>query len=62
MSFKKRYIGLSSDRRTNKWKLECDCGKSWEPTTTMLGVRDERCPKCQKSQVVNYNLPDDKTE
>jgi len=62
MSFKKQYLGLSKDWRTNKWSLTCDCGYKWEPTTTMMGRREERCPICQKTQVVDYNLPDQKTE
>ena len=53
--FKKTYHGLSNDRRTNKWLLTCPCGKSWNPTTTLFAIRSETCPRCEKTETVNYN-------
>lgn len=53
--FAKRLLGSSHDGRTNRWELTCGCGKQWEPTTTMLARRDEQCPRCGASQIVDYN-------
>lgn len=53
--FQKIYLGPSSDGRTNRWKLICQCGKNHIPTTTMLPKRSEQCPKCKREEVVDYN-------
>jgi DNA-directed RNA polymerase subunit RPC12/RpoP len=56
MNFTKRYIGPSTDHRTNRWSLTCPkCQKVFVPTTTMMARRDESCPKCDFRAVVNYN-------
>ncbi len=60
--FKKRYLGLSSDLHTNRLELTCDCGKKWEPSTTMFSIRDEKCNSCKAEQFVNYNLEGDITQ
>ena len=53
---KKEYLGLSRDRRTNRWRLTCSkCGKKWRPLTTMFAVKVETCPKCEHEEVVDYN-------
>jgi hypothetical protein len=53
--FTKRYLGPSSDGRTNKWELTCQCGKVFVPPTTMLARREEQCPKCGRVRVIDYN-------
>ena len=51
-----RWIGLSTDQRTNKWKFTCpECGKIFDPPTTMLNKVDEKCPKCGYVEIVDYN-------
>ena len=55
MKFKKRFLCLSSDYRTNKWELTCPCKKSWKPNTTMMAISRETCPKCNTEQIVDYN-------
>lgn len=56
---KKRYLGSSLDRRTNRWEITCDCNKRFEPPTTMLRVNVVLCPKCGKMVTIDYNAPDD---
>lgn len=58
MAFKKKFLGLSRDHRTNKWELYCPCGKHFSPPTTMLAMRLETCPKCGYEEVVDYNNDD----
>ena len=54
--FKKRFLSLSRDQRTNKWELTCsECGKRFEPPTTMLSYVYETCPKCGHVAGINYN-------
>lgn len=55
--FKKVFLGSSSDGRTNRWKLICQCVKEWKPTTTRFAKRDEQCPKCERAEIVDYNDP-----
>lgn len=54
--FKISYVGLSSDWRTNKWRVVCKkCGKSYEPNTTMYATQNLECPKCGIRELVDYN-------
>jgi len=53
--FKLRFVGLSHDLRTNKWEAKCKCGKSFNPPTTTLSTQTIECPKCGKTELVNYN-------
>lgn len=56
IKFKKFRIGNSYDGRTNRWRLTCPkCNYTFEPLTTMFALHEESCPKCQYSEVVNYN-------
>jgi hypothetical protein len=50
-----RCIGLSSDYRTNRWRMDCDCGKTFEPQTTMFASQEVECPKCGCREFINYN-------
>lgn len=53
------FIGLSSDGRTNRWRITCPkCGKDTIPPTTMLPDQQFRCErgkKCNANIYVNYN-------
>lgn len=49
------YLGVSCDRRTNRWAVICDCGKRFEPATTMFGSGVVTCPKCGQSWRCDYN-------
>jgi hypothetical protein len=48
-------IGLSTDERTNKWKIICDCGKDFIPETTLLSRQIIECPKCKTNFMAFYN-------
>lgn len=50
--------GLSSDGRTNRWRIVCPkCGATFRPATTMFSVQTLTCPKakCGASMVAKYN-------
>ncbi len=52
-----RAIGLSSDRRTNKWRVTCpNCGKEFVPPTTMLRWQELQCEnrKCLAELRADY--------
>lgn len=52
----KRYVGMSSDLRTNVWELTCtNCGKKFKPRTTMYSAQWVECPKCGREAYVDYN-------
>lgn len=53
-----RAIGLSSDRRTNKWEVVCLCGQRFQPHTTLLARQSFNCPKCDRLYVANWNKPE----
>lgn len=60
MERKFKYIlaGLSRDLRTNVWNVTClKCGKYFTPKTTILSTQLITCPnpKCNETEVVNYN-------
>ena len=56
-------IGVSSDWRTNVWRVNCDCGKWFEPPTTLYSCQNIECPKCGLTEFVNYNeIVEDKGE
>jgi hypothetical protein len=48
-------LGLSSDWRTNRWRLALECGHSVEPPTTMFAQQVVSCDRCMKTYVVDYN-------
>lgn len=50
-----RFVGASSDGRTNRWRIGCECGRDFDPPTTRLGSAIETCPKCAQRWAVNYN-------
>lgn len=53
-----RYIGPSSDRRTNRWSITCPrCGHVFEPRTTMFAKVTLACEarKCGAELFVDYN-------
>ena len=50
-----RYVGPSSDWRTNRWSVTCSCGRTFEPPTTMFGCHEVTCPKCGREILLNYN-------
>jgi hypothetical protein len=51
-----QHLGLSSDYRTNRWRVTPPCGhKPFEPSTTMFAVQYVDCPVCGISAWVNYN-------
>jgi predicted nucleic acid-binding Zn ribbon protein len=49
------YVGRSSDARTNRWAVVCDCGKRFEPVTTMYATQTVVCPKCNAELFCDYN-------
>ena len=49
------YNGISGDWRTNKWVVVCDCGKRFEPITTMYATQTVTCPKCNAEWFRDYN-------
>lgn len=55
MTGKFHYLGHSSDRRTNAWRLTLPCGHDATPPTTMLASQLVSCPKCTKEFWINYN-------
>ena len=52
---RKRYAGSSSDGRTNKWSMECVCGKIHKPNTIMLRFQGIICPKCGSEEKIDLN-------
>ena len=50
-----RCIGLSSDKRTNRWELELPCGHKEKPSTTLFSTQVIQCSRCLKEFMVNYN-------
>lgn len=49
------YLGSSKDERTNRWRITCDCGKTFEPPTTIFSTQIVECPKCGQRAVADYN-------
>lgn len=67
-----RFIGASSDGRTNRWQVTCPaCGNQFSPQTTRMSTQELDCPKnkCGASMAAYYNeepavvrlLPKDKS-
>jgi hypothetical protein len=57
--WKMQAVGLSSDRRTNVWRITPPCGhKPFTPQTTMFSMQEVICPKCGIRAMAYYN--DDK--
>lgn len=53
-----QYLGLSSDGRTNRWRVTCPaCGYPEEPPTTLRACQALTCPACQAESVADYNVP-----
>jgi rRNA maturation endonuclease Nob1 len=55
---KPQILGLSSDLRTNRWRIICPaCGKAFEPQTTMFNHQSLQCPsgRCGKQMVADYD-------
>lgn len=51
-----RYAGHSSDRRANRWEVDCGkCKKPFSPPTTMLSRQDFDCPRCGALHTANWN-------
>lgn len=51
-----RWLGHSSDHRTNRWEATCPaCGRKWEPRTTMCAGTSCQCPKCGVALLLEYN-------
>jgi len=50
-------VGLSKDGRANVWRVTCRCGKTFEPTDTMLRWQTFDCPKCGKTYSADWNEP-----
>lgn len=50
-----RYLGRSSDGRTNRWRLTLPCGHEKNPGTTMLSWQHVSCDQCQKEYLVDYS-------
>ena len=50
-----RYAGMSSDYRTNRWSVGCECGRQFNPTTTMLRYQTFSCPYCLTEYSADYN-------
>lgn len=49
-------IGLSSDQRTNLWRVTPPCGhKPFNPMTTMFSTQEVICPKCGIRAMAYYN-------
>lgn len=50
------HLGLSSDGRTNRWRITPPCGhKPFEPMTTMFADQHVQCPVCDLGAHINYN-------
>lgn len=50
-------LGLSSDHRTGRWRITCpECGKQFEPVTTMRNYQVVSCPipKCSAELYIDY--------
>lgn len=53
-----RYLGLSSDQRTNRWRITCafdNCAHEFEPVTTLRSHQTMDCPRCSGVLCVDYN-------
>lgn len=48
-------LGLSSDWRTNRWRISLECGHSVEPMTTMFATQFVTCHRCSREFLLNYN-------
>lgn len=48
-------LGLSSDWRTNRWRISLECGHSVEPMTTMFATQVVTCHRCSREFLLNYN-------
>ena len=55
MTPKATCIGLSSDGRTNRWRISCRCGHQFVPQTTMRSTQTVTCPKCGTQMLADYN-------
>jgi hypothetical protein len=56
----KKNLGTDNDR-ANIWEITCECGHKFKPPTTFLRRQWVSCPKCGKSETVDYNKEGDET-
>lgn len=50
-----RFLGMSSDWRTNRWEITCPhCLKTFCPPTTMFNHQSFSCPSCLGESYVDY--------
>lgn len=53
-----KYIGPSSDGRTNKWRVTCPlCQAQFEPVTTIKRFQILECPTCHADLSADWNAP-----
>ena len=52
------HVGQSIDGRTNRWRVECTCGKAFCPPTTIMGTQSFSCPHCEANYVADWNKPE----
>ncbi len=50
-----KYLGPTSDYRSNRWRVSCECGRSFDPSSTMYARQNIECPRCGKMYFVDYN-------
>lgn len=50
-----RYVGHSHNWHTNVWNVQCECGKCFQPPTTMLSKHHFSCPRCGTEYYADYN-------
>lgn len=49
-----RHSGLSQDNRANRWRYTCPCGRTADPSPTMLKDQSIEC-RCGTVVFVDYN-------
>lgn len=55
-NFNVLFAGESNDGRANKWQVKCSCSKKYfYPLTTRLSHQEVVCPKCGKSELIDWN-------
>ncbi|MCB5205029.1 hypothetical protein LH464_21415 [Neorhizobium sp. T786] len=55
MTYRFQRLGLSTDGRTNRWRLALPCAHTIEPMTTMYAQQQVGCERCGRTFLVDYN-------
>ena len=50
-----RFLGPTSDQRSNLWEVTCVCGIIFTPASTMYALQTVQCPRCNVEMRCRYN-------